>query len=73
MTQYRDLLAEHVKADEILFDAEEVAFPLSTSGMKIVDSKGRRVKLAGANWSGGHMERHCVSGLEYRPLRELCE
>ena len=46
-----------------LFDIEEIKFPLSTSGMSIVDSTGRRVKLAGVNWSGGHAERHCVGGL----------
>jgi hypothetical protein len=34
--------------------------------MKIVDANGRRVKLAGVNWSGCHAERHCVGGLEYR-------
>ena len=69
MEAYRSLSHEFIKAEEILFDAEEIQFPLSTSGMKIVDARGKRVKLAGANWSGGHMERHCVSGLEYRPLR----
>lgn len=37
----------------------------------IVDSTGRRVKLAGGNWSGGHMCRHCVDGLECRPLRDI--
>jgi len=41
--------------------------------MKIVDATGRRVKIAGANWSGGHMKRHCVSGLDRRPLRDLCK
>lgn len=40
--------------------------------MKIVDSTGKRVKLAGGNWSGGHAERHCVGGLEYRKLLDLC-
>jgi len=32
---------------------------------------GRRVKLAGGNWSGAHMCRHCVDGLEMRPLRDI--
>jgi len=41
--------------------------------MKIVDATGRRVKIAGANWSGGHMKRHCVGGLDRRPLNELCK
>jgi hypothetical protein len=37
--------------------------------MKIVDAKNRRVKLAGGNWSGGHARRHCVGGLDVRPLK----
>jgi hypothetical protein len=28
-----------------------------------VDATGRRVKLAGGNWSGSHLTRHCVDGL----------
>jgi hypothetical protein len=39
--------------------------------MKIVDSKGRRVRLHGANWSGGHLIRQCPSGLEKLDLNEL--
>jgi len=39
--------------------------------MSIVDATGRRVKLAGVNWSGGHAERHCVGGLECRSLKEI--
>jgi hypothetical protein len=41
--------------------------------MKIVDATGRRVKLAGVNWSGGHAERHCVGGLDCQPLRKIAE
>ena len=55
-----------------LFDVEDIQFPLSTKGMAIVDKTGRRVKLAGVNWSGGHAERHCVAGLECRNLRDMC-
>lgn len=51
-----------------LYDIKDIEFPLSTQGMKIVDNKGRRVKLAGVNWSGGHAKRHCVGGLDYRTL-----
>ena len=40
-----------------LFYAEDITFPLSTQGAKIVDATGRRVKLAGGNWSGGHLCR----------------
>ena len=54
-----------------IFNVEDVLFPLSTEGAKIVDAKGRRVKLAGGNWSGAHMCRHCVDGLEFRPMRDI--
>jgi endoglucanase len=54
-----------------LFNVEDIKFPLSTKGIKIVDARGRRVKLAGGNWSGGHMCRHCVDGLEFRKLRDI--
>lgn len=40
--------------------------------MAIVDKTGRRVKLAGGNWSGGHACRHCVAGLDRKPLLQLC-
>jgi hypothetical protein len=46
-----------------LFNIEDVKFPLSTKGIKIVDSTWRRVKLSGGNLSGAHMCRHCVDGL----------
>lgn len=51
----------------------QVQLPLSTSGACIVDRSGRRVKLASINWSGAHMCRHCISGLEYRRLADLCK
>lgn len=41
--------------------------------MKIVDQTGRRVKLAGTNWSGGHAKRHCVAGLDRLPLAQMCK
>lgn len=41
--------------------------------MSIVDKKGRRVKLAGGNWSGGHAARHCVGGLDYQRMKKLCK
>ncbi len=59
-------------ADEPLFNVQEIKFPLSTQGMRIVDCTGRRVKLAGGNWSGAHARRHCVGGLDKQPLRALC-
>lgn len=38
-----------------------------------MDNRGKRVKLAGGNWSGGHMKRHCVGGLDRQPLSKLCK
>ncbi len=62
MNKY-EKLQKDFKSQVPLFDAEKIKFPLSTSGMKIVDATGHRVKLSGGNWSGGHAERHCVGGL----------
>ncbi len=41
-----------------------IATPLSTSGRFIVDANGRRVKLAGVNWIGAHMDDAVVAGLD---------
>lgn len=46
-----------------LFHSKDIKFPLSTKNALIVDANGKRVKLSGTNWSGGHMCRHCVDGL----------
>lgn len=54
-----------------LSNVKDIKFPLSTSGIKIVDATGTRVKLMGTNWSGGHMERHCVGGLDCRHIRDI--
>lgn len=56
-----------------LFDVEDIKFPLSTNGMKIVDQTGRRVKLAGTNWSGGHAKRHCIAGLDRMHITDMCK
>ena len=56
-----------------LFDVHEISFPLSTHGMKIVDQTGRRVKLAGTNWSGGHAERQCPGGLDATHVNDICQ
>jgi hypothetical protein len=56
-------LVSHFAQDRPLFNSEDIQYPLSTEGIKIVDATGRRVKLAGGNWSGAHMCRHCVDGL----------
>ena len=47
-------LQNDFKSEVPLFDVDKIKFPLSTKGMKIVDSTGKRVKIAGGNWSGGH-------------------
>ena len=64
-------LISDFRNDTPLFNVEDIKFPLYTQNIKIVDSTGRRVKLAGGNWSGAHMCRHCVDGLECRPIRDI--
>lgn len=61
------------RTGQVLTNTADISFPLSTFGSKIVDGTGRRVKLACINWSGAHMCRHCVSGLEFRRLGDLCK
>ena len=70
MEHYNQLQAEFTRTAP-LFSVRSDHFPLSTKGMAIVDRTGRRVKLAGGNWSGGHAARHCVGGLDRRPISEL--
>jgi len=41
-----------------------VATPLSTDGRFIVDANGLRVRLAGVNWIGAHMDDGVVAGLD---------
>lgn len=50
-------------AKKVVHKVEDIKFPLSTANAAIVDSNGKRVRITGANWSGGHMARHCVDGL----------
>nr|CAD1836383.1 unnamed protein product [Ananas comosus var. bracteatus] len=47
-------------------------FPLSTSSRWIVDSSGRRVKLACANWAA-HLEPAAAEGLGRQPLGAVSE
>lgn len=70
MAKHEEFVSDF-KSHSPLFNIEDVKFPLSTRGIKIVDATGRRVKLAGGNLSGAHMCRHCVDGLECRPLRDI--
>ena len=44
---------------------------MSTSGIKIVDSNGKKVRLVGVNWSGGHLIRQCPSGLDKQSLSDI--
>ena len=72
--RFMEALTNHeidFNAEKPLFNIEDIIFPLSTQSIKIVDARKRRVKLAGGNWSGAHMCRHCVDGLECRPLRDI--
>lgn len=67
---YKRLQLEFTK-NTILYDTSLIRFPLSTKGMAIVDALGTRVKIVGGSWSGGHAARHCLSGLDRRPLQDL--
>jgi endoglucanase len=45
--------------------------PLSTSGSRIIDARGRTVVLAGVNWFGFETANHVVHGLWTRDLRDV--
>lgn len=62
----------HFRRLPVISNPAKIRFPLSTSGACIIDQSGMRVKLACVNWSGAHMCRHSVSGLDYRKLSDLC-
>jgi endoglucanase len=47
----------------------QVALPLHTEGRFILDSSGRRLKLAGVNWYGAEEKDHVVGGLDLADLR----
>ncbi len=51
--------------------AELPPLPLRAAGRFIVDATGRRVKLAGVNWAGGHLPREVPDGLDVAPLEAL--
>jgi len=50
-----------------------IATPLSVAGRFIVDASGRRVRLAGVNWSGAHQDLGVAAGLEIVDRREIAE
>lgn len=50
---------------------DRLAFPLRASGSNILDSEGRRVKLAGVNWLGAHMEQLVNNGLNVAPIKRI--
>jgi hypothetical protein len=62
------LLPTHRPQIEILDGLE---FPLRSIGRHIVDSTGKRVKLAGVNWIGAHMEHLVNNGLDVAPLSRI--
>lgn len=70
MKQYREY-EEEFKAATIVYDPNDIVFPLKTKGMMIVDSLGRRVKLAGVNWYGFSLERQVNDGLDLRPIKDI--
>eukprot|EP00392_Amoebophrya_sp_AT5.2_P012703 g12810.t1 len=45
--------------------------PLSTSGAKIVDRLGNRVKLRCVNWSGAQLQQYVVGGLNVQKLDNI--
>ncbi|MGH3546460.1 MAG: hypothetical protein ACRDPW_11145 [Mycobacteriales bacterium] len=47
------------------------AMPLRTQGRWIVDSGGKRVKLASANWYGAESPEHVVGGLDQAALASI--
>lgn len=61
------------KQQTAITDPQLISYPLYTHQSSIVDRFGRRVKLAFVNWSGAHMCRHCVDGLEFRKLEDICK
>ena len=55
----------------------QIEFPLQSAEqngrMVIVDSSGKRVKLACVNWSGAQLEGYVVNGLDKQPLSFIAE
>jgi endoglucanase len=47
------------------------AFPLKTSGSKILGSDGSTVRLAGVNWPGAYQDGRVPTGLDKRPASEI--
>lgn len=47
------------------------SLPLRTRGRYIVDTVGRRVRLACVNWYGAHMSQMVVSGLDAQSIDEI--
>ncbi|OKH46046.1 glycoside hydrolase [Calothrix sp. HK-06] len=53
------------------FAAMNVELPLSTSGARIIDAKGKTVLLQGVNWFGMETETHVPHGLWSRDYKEM--
>mmetsp|Transcript_98380 Transcript_98380/g.195041 ORF Transcript_98380/g.195041 Transcript_98380/m.195041 type:complete len:762 (+) Transcript_98380:19-2304(+) len=50
---------------------DDIQFPLRSLGRHIVDSIGKRIKLAGVNWIGAHMQHLVNNGLDVAPLPRI--
>jgi endoglucanase len=48
-----------------------ITFPLHTRGARIVDARGKPVKLAMVNWYGAESPDFVVGGLAYQPIRTI--
>lgn len=51
--------------------APGMSYPLHTSGRWILDSSGKRVKLASANWGGAESPEYVVGGLDRAKLGDI--
>ena len=53
------------------FTSRAQVFPLHTSGVKIVDANGTRVRFTGVNWYGAEGTDYVVTGLQYNTLSNI--
>src|SRR4030088_3194674 len=49
------------------------SYPLHTSGRWILDSQGKRVKLASVNWDGAESPEYVVGGLDRRTVGQIAQ
>ena len=65
------MLPDYATALTRLDQRSPPALPLHTSSRWIVDSTGKRVKLACVNWSGAAQKDGVVSGLQHAPRQKM--